>query len=172
MLYISKFICGDKGGELMKTKRGKIIVWIIFIVYLLLLVKVILFKYPIVMIREILKGPKIPLSYRIASSNFMPLKSIFNFLFKGQSIRTSFKNILGNIVVFAPLGFLLPVLTDRKSKFKSIILSSFILSLMFEIIQLLTSLGEFDIDDILLNVFGASLGYLFLRIKYFSYKSR
>lgn len=44
------------------------------------------------------------------------------------------------------------------------ILSSFILSLVFEIIQLLTALGDFDVDDILLNVLGAVLGYLFYQI--------
>ena len=34
----------------------------------------------------------------------------------------------------------------------AIILTSFILSLMFEVIQLITGIGEFDVDDILLNV--------------------
>ncbi len=35
----------------MKAKKGKIIVWIISTIYLFLLVKVILFKYPVVMVR-------------------------------------------------------------------------------------------------------------------------
>lgn len=149
----------------MKTKKGKIVVWISFIIYLALLIKIILFKYPMPMIKEILKGCEIPsLSFRIANSNFIPLKSIFEFLFKSQNIRISVENILGNIIAFAPLGFLLSVLTDRMNKFKFVILSSFILSLVFEIIQLLTALGDFDVDDILLNVLGAVLGYLFYQI--------
>ena len=62
----------------MKTKKGKIVVWISFIIYLALLIKIILFKYPMPMIKEILKGCEIPsLSFRIANSNFIPLKSIF-----------------------------------------------------------------------------------------------
>ena len=40
----------------MKTKKGKIVVWISFIIYLALLIKIILFKYPMPMIKEILKG--------------------------------------------------------------------------------------------------------------------
>lgn len=149
----------------MKTKKGKIVVWISFIIYLALLIKIILFKYPMSMIKEILKGCEIPsLSFRIANSNFIPLKSIFEFLFKSQNIRISVENILGNIIAFAPFGFLLSVLTDRMNKFKFVILSSFILSLVFEIIQLLTALGDFDVDDILLNVLGAVLGYLFYQI--------
>lgn len=38
------------------------------------------------------------------------------------------------------------------------------IKLAFEIIQLLTALGEFDVDDVLLNVLGGSLGYLCYRI--------
>ena len=149
----------------MKTKKGKIVVWISFIIYLALLIKIILFKYPMPMIKEILKGCEIPsLSFRIANSNFIPLKSIFEFLFKSQNIRISVENILGNIIAFAPFGFWLSVLTDRMNKFKFVILSSFILSSVFEIIQLLTALGDFDVDDILLNVLGAVLGYLFYQI--------
>ncbi len=152
-------------GALMKTKKGKIIVWVLFIIYILLLVKVILFKYPIAMVRAILKDIKVwSLSFRISHSNFIPLKSIFQFILQNENMRISLENILGNIMAFVPFGFLLPLLTDGANKFKSIIISSFILSLVFEIIQLLTGLGEFDVDDVLLNVLGASLGYILYRI--------
>ena len=46
------------------------------------------------------------------------------------------------------------------SKFNIILL----LSLIFETIQLLTGLGEFDVDDILLNILGAVIGYMFYHI--------
>jgi len=137
----------------MKSKRGKISIWILFSIYLLILLKVILFKYPIP-IREILKGHQIPISYKIKSSNFIPLKSIFQFLFKGNNIKISLENVLGNIVVFVPFGFLLPTLLDRMNKFKIVVLSSFILSLMW----------DFDVDDILLNTIGGILGYLFYKL--------
>jgi len=149
----------------MKTRKRKITVLIIFIIYLLLLTKVILFKYPLAMIRAILKDPRLwSLNSRILQSNFIPLKSIFEFLFRSQNTRISLINILGNVIAFIPFGFLFPLLMDRANKFKSIILSSFALSLTFEIIQLLTALGEFDVDDVLLNVLGGSLGYLCYRI--------
>jgi glycopeptide antibiotics resistance protein len=32
---------------------------------------------------------------------------------------------------------------------------------MFEVIQLLTGIGDFDVDDILLNVIGSICGYIF-----------
>ena len=63
-----------------------------------------------------------------------------------------------------PFSFLMPLLTNRISKFKPIIISSFILNLSFECTQLLTGLGEFDVDDITLNVLGAGFWYLFYKV--------
>lgn len=48
-----------------------------------------------------------------------------------------------------PFGFLLPLATDKINRLKLIVISLLLLSLIFEIIQLLTGLGEFDVDDIL-----------------------
>lgn len=152
----------------MKIKKAKIIVWILFTVYLLILTKVILFKYPLAMVEEILLGDNVPpLNFRLTQSNFIPLKSIWGFLFNGISLRISLINILGNIIAFIPFGFLLPMVTGKINKIKSVIFSSFLLSLSFEIMQLLTGLGEYDVDDILLNVAGGVLGYLLLRNFYY-----
>ncbi|MGU9068145.1 VanZ family protein [Clostridium perfringens] len=38
------------------------------------------------------------------------------------------------------------------------------MSLTIELIQLLTGLGFFDVDDIILNVLGGIIGYLILKI--------
>lgn len=72
-------------------------------------------------------------------------------------------NILWNIIAFVPLGFLLSIVFNEIKKYKCIILSSFFLSLLYELIQLLTALGDFDIDDILLNVFGSICGFVLYR---------
>ena len=40
-----------------------------------------------------------------------------------------------------------------------IILSGFFISLTIEVIQLLTKVGCFDVDDMILNTLGAALGY-------------
>lgn len=149
----------------MKSKKRKSIFLILFTIYMFLLVKVILFKYPRPMIREILKSSRLAaLSFRIGHSNFIAFKSIFRFLFKSKNIRISIKNLLGNIIAFMPFGFLLPILSDRMKKIKSMLVASFILSLSFEVIQLVTGLGEFDVDDILLNILGGLLGYLLYSI--------
>lgn len=159
--------------DFIRSKKGRIVTWIVFCVYLALLAKVILFKYPINMILTILKSEEtLPLSRRIANSNFIPMKTIINFLSGNQSLKISMMNLLGNIIAFSPFGFLLPIVFDRINKLRSVFISSLILSVFFEIIQLLTGIGDFDVDDILLNVFGSICGYLIFRlfIRFFSKK--
>ena len=69
-------------------------------------------------------------------------------------------NLLGNVVVFMPFGFLVPILGRKKRKFWFTALASFELSLSVECIQLITKTGCFDVDDIFLNTIGGILGYL------------
>ena len=59
-------------------------------------------------------------------------------------------NLFGNIVIFMPFGFLVPILGRKKRNFWFTSLLSFGLSLMVECIQLVTRTGCFDVDDIFL----------------------
>ena len=68
-------------------------------------------------------------------------------------------NVLGNIAAFAPLGAICPVLRRDWRSPGRLILVGFGLSLCVEILQLLTRVGCFDVDDILLNTFGTAVGY-------------
>ncbi len=70
-----------------------------------------------------------------------------------------FTNIFGNVLGFMPYGFVLPVITRRMRNGFFIILSGFSISLTVEVIQLITKVGCFDIDDMILNTLGAALGY-------------
>lgn len=76
-----------------------------------------------------------------------------------------FQNIVGNIVLFIPLGFLLPILIPAYNSVQKIMLLGFCLSFSFEFIQLITVLGIFDIDDTMLNTLGCLIG--FFAFKYF-----
>lgn len=69
-------------------------------------------------------------------------------------------NLLGNVVCFVPLGFVLPVLTYRKWGIIKITFISFLASVFVEILQLVTKLGSCDIDDIIMNTLGGFLGYV------------
>lgn len=66
-------------------------------------------------------------------------------------------NFLGNVVLFLPLGFLTPIVIEN-IKWQKVVLTGAVFSLVIEIIQLLTSLGCFDLDDVILNTIGTVLG--------------
>lgn len=73
----------------------------------------------------------------------------------------SFKNILGNILLFLPFGFLTPYLIKYK-KFISVLVYSLFFSIIIEVMQyvFLTS-RRADVDDVILNTLGAIIGYMF-----------
>ena len=71
-----------------------------------------------------------------------------------------FSNIFGNVIGFLPWGFILPIIFRRMDRAFLIFLSGFLLSLIVEVIQLISKVGCFDVDDILLNTIGGVLGYI------------
>lgn len=68
-------------------------------------------------------------------------------------------NIVGNVVAFMPFGFILPEVWDQLNKWYTITLLGFLFSLSVETAQLLSRVGSFDVDDLLLNTVGALIGY-------------
>ncbi len=63
-----------------------------------------------------------------------------------------------NAVMFAPFGFLLPVLWCKCRKWKVTVLAGFLLSLTIEILQMFCFRAT-DVDDLLMNTLGAGFGY-------------
>ena len=94
--------------------------------------------------------------------NLVPLVEIRRFwIYRKQlGFLAVFTNIFGNVIGFLPFGFMLPVITDRLRSGFVIVLLGFMLSLTVETIQLITKVGCFDVDDLILNTLGAALGYM------------
>ena len=69
-------------------------------------------------------------------------------------------NLLGNVIVFVPLGWFLPALWRKQRNFFRFTLTVSGLILLIELAQLLTFRGICDVDDFLLNLPGAILGFL------------
>ncbi len=70
-----------------------------------------------------------------------------------------FSNLFGNILIFMPFGFFISMASTSSSFFKALF-NSLGLSLCVEVLQLVTRVGSFDVDDILLNTIGGVLGYI------------
>lgn len=88
-------------------------------------------------------------------SNFVPFKEIFRYSIGSHKF---FKNILGNIMLFIPYGFLSSYLLKNKSISLTVLLS-LIVSVTIEVVQYYIG-RVFDIDDIILNVLGGLIGCL------------
>jgi glycopeptide antibiotics resistance protein len=69
-------------------------------------------------------------------------------------------NIVGNIVAFMPMGFLLPFMFDRMNSFFKVLSVALIATVSIEVFQYITGKGTTDIDDVILNALGGILGYL------------
>lgn len=67
-----------------------------------------------------------------------------------------------NVVLFVPLGFLLPLIWPRQHRFWRVLLAGIAFSLLIELSQLL-NLRSTDIDDLLLNTIGAAIGFALYR---------
>ena len=78
--------------------------------------------------------------------------------------RAAVVNLVGNIVMFIPLGFCLPWANAPLRRFWKTLLVSAGVIILVEAVQLVTLLGHCDVDDLILNVFGVVIGYVIWRL--------
>lgn len=68
-----------------------------------------------------------------------------------------------NVVLFIPLGLFVPIIWKKLNKLSNILATSFLFTILIEASQLLNN-RRTDIDDILLNVLGAVVGFGLFRL--------
>lgn len=138
-----------------KSLWMKIIWW----VYILLLFCIVILKFG---------GSVSELGNRISAVpfgtnyNLIPFKSIGEQLEHFSEGWARF-NLMGNIIPFAPFGFLLPMVSEKETTLLKVLRDGFLFVLFAEIFQFFTRLGTFDVDDIILNMSGVFVGYLLIR---------
>lgn len=101
--------------------------------------------------------------YIKSSVNYIPFRYIkyyFYDLVSNKNFHYVIVNLLGNVVVFIPLGFLLPVNFKGIVPFKKYLPLAVSLPVFIELVQLIFRLGCCDIDDVILNIIGLLSGYL------------
>ncbi|MBD5451392.1 MAG: VanZ family protein [Lachnospiraceae bacterium] len=91
------------------------------------------------------------------SLNLIPLIDIMN------SPAEYIKNTVLNILLFMPLGFLLPVIWSEYRNAKKMVLTGLALSVIIEILQIFTFRFT-DIDDLITNTLGTALGYVIAKM--------
>ena len=76
----------------------------------------------------------------------------------------SLRNLFGNILLMIPFGYILPLIwKERINKCYKAVLLGVGVSLLIEIIQLITLKGFCDIDDVILNGIGCVIGWKIYR---------
>ena len=73
-----------------------------------------------------------------------------------------FKNTILNIILFIPLGIMLPFFWKKYNTLKATLFFGFFMSLAIELLQILTYRAT-DINDLIANTVGAVLGYFIFR---------
>ena len=138
---------------LIKSKKKLVLyqelLMLVFIIYILCLFHVVTFQ-----------------DVNYGNNNFIPFKEIFRY-----NIGTSkfIKNILGNIIMFVPYGFFASYYLKNR-KVSTVIILSLIISFTIEFVQLYIG-RVFDIDDVILNIIGAIIGYIiYISLNKISYK--
>lgn len=135
-----------------------------FIAYILLVVKVIILKYPYEELLEIAASwRKDVILEGLGTANFMPFKTIKMYIDYAYKLN-SVENLAGNILVFVPFGCLFPLVARGGEKFHVMFFNAFLFVLGIEVFQLFSAFGAFDVDDIFLNCLGAALGYGIYRL--------
>ena len=143
MLIIITVIISSLRIAYLITKHKKFllhkeIIYLLAIIYILCLFHVVTFQ-----------------DINYGESNFVPFKEIFRYSFGSRKF---IRNVLGNIILFIPFGFLSSYLL--KNRHLSVVtILTLIASGTIETVQYYIG-RVFDIDDIILNLIGGIVGFL------------
>lgn len=82
----------------------------------------------------------------------------------GNLVRYGVKNLLGNAVLFLPMGIFLPCIFKKLRRIYKTVPLIMGMVVLVELLQLVTKRGFADIDDLILNTAGAAVGYFIFRL--------
>lgn len=130
---------------------------LVLLIYCVILIKVMVFKdMPTIRIGQLM------LNFSGTSTghgpNFVPFKTILPYLLGHKGLIIAGINLIGNIALLVPIGFLVPFINSTIT-WKNSLLIAIISGLIIEMMQVVLGVGIFDIDDILLNALGVMIGY-------------
>lgn len=150
-----------KRKERVRSNRGQVILGIGFLIYVLLVIKYTLLQY---------RSPRMSVNfsdYLGYSVNLVPFKNIESYIIRpltgSMNMDIAIKNLAGNFLLFAPLPVFLERLTKRKYSFMKIMPLTFSAIISIELIQLVFMIGNFDVDDLILNLAGAWITLVIIR---------
>lgn len=134
---IYKKLCKGKR----EIKLVRLFWWLMLIIYLFVVLSVTLFRTSVFQNGQII-------------SFFYSYKEAWI-----SASETAWRNIILNILMFVPLGFWLPLGKEKFRVFWKTYLVGFLFTVAIESLQLILSLGLFEVADLFNNTLGTMIGY-------------
>lgn len=100
---------------------------------------------------------------QVVGDNFVPFHTISIYL---RNLGSEFwlRNLFGNLALLLPLGLLGPIAFPALARWWRIALVALLISTAIELTQLAVPDRSADIDDVIINVLGALLGFAMWRV--------
>jgi glycopeptide antibiotics resistance protein len=98
------------------------------------------------------------ISARSDQANLVPFRTIGEYLHGGHGRLIGLVNLIGNVALFVPIGVLAPIVL-RGMGWRAALVLALAAGLTVEGLQALLHVGEFDIDDVILNALGVTIGF-------------
>jgi len=107
--------------------------------------------------------PAHPLPGQVVDDNLVPFHTLAIYW---RNLGSEFwvRNLFGNLALLLPLGLIGPIAFPALDRWWRLALVALLYSVAIELIQLAVPDRSADIDDVILNVAGALLGYLLLKV--------
>lgn len=99
------------------------------------------------------------------NSNIIPFRNTITYITGSNRFNPDIiiNNTIGNILIFLSLGIFLPILFKKFNTLSKVFVSLIMISFSIEALQFVLQIGQFDIDDIILNTIGGVLGYFLIQ---------
>lgn len=105
--------------------------------------------------------------YGVNLTPFSTIELYMRNLSNGNITDIAMKNLVGNVLLFVPIGMYLPYYCKRLTSIWKFSVATILIIFTVEMVQLLSMRGRFDIDDLILNTCGALVGYIIWRIGFY-----
>jgi glycopeptide antibiotics resistance protein len=116
-------------------------------------------------------APVVPPEGLIVVPNLVPLRTIAIYFSRLDSLFW-LSQLIGNLLLLLPVGLLGPIAFPAMNGWLRVIGVALLLSVAIEVAQLWIPNRMADVDDVLLNVAGAMLGYAILSLARLGFGSR
>lgn len=118
---------------------------------------VMVFMFYLIAVFSVVGMPTVTSWHVNPTFNLIPIIDIVN------SPLDYIRNTVLNIILFVPLGFLLPMIWKEYRSLRTAALAGLILSVLIEVLQIFT-FRLTDVDDLITNTAGAVLGFYMARL--------